>query len=261
MLSCSARSSRVEKSAERVWLMSRTSSADGPARPAGQRAADQRVRGVRADVDAARPQPRDRVDVGTHEAAVHHAEVQVRPGRLAVGADVGDVLAGPHVLPDGDVVVVHVAVDGVVAVVVLDDHPQPEAVRRAGGHHHPVADRDDRRAHRAGQVDALVHHAPAHAEAGRLRPGARPDPGAQHGLVRVDGRQARAGLVGVAVWRRSAPGWIGRPVGRRRSAGWPARRRPAPRGRCPARRPPPCSARRRGRRRWSGAARPNRRTG
>src|SRR4051812_31170384 len=102
--------------------------------------------------------------------AVHAAdvdlEVQVRAGRLALAADLGDLLPGGDDVAGGHVEVLHVAVDLDVAVGVLDVDGVAVTRCRAGPQDHTVGGRVDRGAERGGQVDAPVHGAPALAEAG-----------------------------------------------------------------------------------------------
>src|SRR3954453_21863295 len=82
---------------------------------------------MRSDVDAARPQPRDGVDLLAVHAALVHLEVQVRPGRLPPLAEQGDGVAGLHVVADAHQDLLHVPVDGDVAVLVEDVDGQAEA--------------------------------------------------------------------------------------------------------------------------------------
>src|SRR5437764_1000377 len=83
------------------------------------------------DLAGAHPRPRVRRPA-VHRAARMHLEVQVRPGRLAAVAHLGDLLAGADPVAGLDEVAVHVAVDGHRAVVAEDVDRQPEAGRRPG---------------------------------------------------------------------------------------------------------------------------------
>src|SRR5215203_476845 len=139
---------------------------------------------MRLDADPALLQPRLRVHRPALDAAAVDLVVQVRPGRVALVADLGDLVARVHDLAGLDVVVAHVAVDVDVPVGVLDVHRVAEAGGAPGPEDHPVGRRVDRGAERGGQVEAVVHLAPAHAVAGgeaALR--------GEHGL----GRAGRAG--------------------------------------------------------------------
>ncbi|MCO5606206.1 hypothetical protein L7F22_060393 [Adiantum nelumboides] len=101
-------------------------------RPGGPGSGDRRsgVAGARrgGDVEAARGQPRQWVDLGA--VRLPHLEVQVRAGGLAAVADLGDLVAGLDLLALLHERPVDVAVDGAGAVGVLEHHPHPEA---AGG--------------------------------------------------------------------------------------------------------------------------------
>src|ERR671912_748581 len=119
--------------------------------------------------------------LGVGRAPVHAAAVdlvvQVGSGREALVADLGDLVAGVHDVARSHVVVAHVPVDVDVAVRVLDVHGVAEPGRAAGLEHHAVGGRVDRGAERGGQVEAVVHLAPALAVAGGEAAG-----GGQHGL-------------------------------------------------------------------------------
>ena len=99
--------------------------------------------------------PHDRID--PHVVDVH-LEVQVRPGRLALGADAGNQLSRLHVGggPDEQLIEAHVPVDRLDAAGMLQDDPVAEALRRP-----PVEDvafrrRVDRGAERCRQIDTGV---------------------------------------------------------------------------------------------------------
>src|SRR4051794_20120047 len=121
---------------------------------------------IASDLDAALAQPRDGVDLLAVDAASVHLEVQVRAGGLAALTEQRDLLAGLHVVADLHEDLLHVAVDGDVAVLVEDVDGQAEAAGRAGLEHDAVHGRVFRGEHRGGKVDAPVHGPPAHAEAG-----------------------------------------------------------------------------------------------
>jgi hypothetical protein len=137
--------------------------ADAPGRkqPAGgvERA------GRNSDRDALVPQPRERVDLLAVEATHVHLEVQVRAGRLTTVAQQRDGVAGTDDLPRPDQDRVHVAVDGHVAVLVLDVDGQSVAAGGTGLEDHTVHRGVLRRLHRGSEVDARMQRAPAAAEA------------------------------------------------------------------------------------------------
>src|SRR4051794_32659956 len=87
---------------------------------------------IGSDVDAALVQPRDGVDPLAVDAALVDLEVQVRAGGLAALAEQRDLVAGLHVVADVHQDLLHVAVDGDVAVLVEDVDGQAEAAGRAG---------------------------------------------------------------------------------------------------------------------------------
>src|SRR3954465_31665 len=120
---------------------------------------------IGSDVDAALVQPRDGIDPLAVDAAPVHLEVQVRAGRLAALAEQRDLLAGLHEVADLHEDLLHVAVDGDVAVLVKDVDRQAEAAGRAGLEHDAVHRGVLGRQHRGGKVDTPVHGSPAHAEA------------------------------------------------------------------------------------------------
>src|SRR3954449_6980998 len=124
------------------------------------------TRAIGSDVDAALVQPRDGVDLLAADAALVHLEVQVRSGGLAALTEQRDLLAGLHVVADLHEDLLHVAVDGDVAVLVEDVDRQAEAAGRASLEHDAVHGRVLRGEHRGGEVDAPVHGSPPHAEAG-----------------------------------------------------------------------------------------------
>jgi len=101
------------------------------------------------------------VDGGGVGAAGADLEVQVWSGGSAGGADVGDVLAGPHLVADRDVdaVVPHVRVGGgdfLAGDGVFDDDEVPVAGGWAGDGNHAVCDSEDWGAVRGGVVRAGV---------------------------------------------------------------------------------------------------------
>ena len=115
-------------------------------------------RSVARDLDA------ERVHVAP---ALLHAVVEVRPRREAGRAGVADDLLLRDALPGGDRDRREVAVDGLVAVPVLQDDGLPAAAVPARLLDLPVADRPDRRADRRAVVDALVR---AHVAEERVDP-------------------------------------------------------------------------------------------
>src|SRR5918993_3444931 len=123
-----------------------------------------------SDLDAAVPEPRQRVDFLAVETADMHLEVQVRAGGLAAVAEQGDGVAGADDLADLDQDRVHVAVDGDVAVLVLDVDREAVAARRPCLEHDAVHGRVLGGLHRGREVDAGVQGAPTGAElAGEAR--------------------------------------------------------------------------------------------
>src|SRR4051794_68922 len=86
---------------------------------------------IPSDRDSAVGQPRDRVDPLAVDAALVHLEVQVRAGGLTAHAQKGDLLPGLHVVPDADLDLLHVPVDGDVAVLVEDVDRLAESAGRA----------------------------------------------------------------------------------------------------------------------------------
>src|SRR3954469_3821648 len=121
---------------------------------------------IASDVDAALVQPWDGVDLLAADAALVDLEVQVRTGRLTPLAEQRDLLAGLHVVADLHEDLLHVAVDGDVAVLVEDVDGQAEAAGRAGLEDDAVHRGVLGGQHRGSEVDAPVHGAPPHAEAG-----------------------------------------------------------------------------------------------
>src|SRR5690349_14301110 len=121
---------------------------------------------IGSDVDAALVQPRDGVDLLAVDTALVHLEVQVRAGGLTALTEQCDLLAGLHVVADLHEDLLHVAVDGDVAVLVEDVDGQAEAAGRTCLEHDAVHGRVLRGEHGGGEVDAPVHGSPAHAEAG-----------------------------------------------------------------------------------------------
>ena len=91
--------------------------------------------------------------------------MEVGAGGEALAAHAGDELTGLHNLADGDVEGLHVAVNGDGAVLVADTDPVAEALRRAGVDHGASGNCADRGARGVGDVDAVVHRAPAHTKA------------------------------------------------------------------------------------------------
>src|SRR3954452_10908980 len=85
-----------------------------------------------SELDAALAQPGQRIDLLAVDATDVHLEVQVRAGGLAAVAELGDLLAGLHRLTLLDEDLLHVAVDGHVAVLVLDVDREAVAAGRAG---------------------------------------------------------------------------------------------------------------------------------
>src|SRR3712207_5389360 len=129
-------------------------------------------------------------------------------GGLALVADLGDLVAGRDDVAGRDVVVAHVAVDVDVAVRVLDVDGVAVARRAAGPDDDAVGGGHDRRAQRGGDVQAVVHGSPAHAEAGGDRAAGR-----QGGLGLAGG--ARGGQTvqpGPAPGLRDSAAGIGRPA-------------------------------------------------
>src|SRR5699024_2548151 len=96
-------------------------------------------------------------------------EVQVCAGGEPEVSHAGDRLPGHHTVTHGHVDGLHVAVDGHGAVVCQDPDPIAEALGGARVHHLAVGGRHDGRAVRVGDVDAVVHAAPARPEAGGER--------------------------------------------------------------------------------------------
>ena len=131
------------------------------------------------------------------EAAVdQNFVVDVRAGRLAGRADEADhlalphLLAGLHALGEGR----HVAVGGLVAVVVLDADVFAVAAFGAGLLDHAVAGGEDRRAVGGGPVDAGVHlHIAEDRMAAAAEAGAHD--GVVDGLADQELLRALAGLV------------------------------------------------------------------
>src|SRR5947209_17207405 len=91
-----------------------------------------------SDLDATLPQPRQRVDLRPVDPAQVHLEVQVWTGGLAAVAEQGDRVARLHRLTGLDEDLLHVAVDGDVAVRVLDVDGEPEAAGGTGTDDHAV---------------------------------------------------------------------------------------------------------------------------
>src|SRR3954447_20825469 len=120
---------------------------------------------IGSDVDAALVQTRDGIEPLAVDAALVHLEVQVRTGRLAALAEECDLLTGLHVVADLHEDLLHVAVDGDVAVLVKDVDGQAETAGRACLEHDAVHRGVLGREHRGGEVDAPVHGPPPHAEA------------------------------------------------------------------------------------------------
>src|SRR3954447_5677269 len=83
-------------------------------------------------LDAVVAQPGQRVDLLAVDAALVHLEVQVRAGGLTPVAQQRDRVARLHGLPFRDQDLLHVPVDGDVAVRVLDVDGQAEAAGGAG---------------------------------------------------------------------------------------------------------------------------------
>src|SRR5690606_6532342 len=112
-------------------------------------------------------------------AALPDLVVQVRAGRRAGRADIGDHLALAHLLPGLPTLGVarQVGVAGLPAAIVAEPDPVAVTAPAARLDRHPVAGGIDRRAGSGAEVDALVHAAiavdrvPAHAE-----PGGHPRP-------------------------------------------------------------------------------------
>ena len=84
----------------------------------------------------------------------------------ATAAHSGDLLACGHVLTDGYVKGFHVAVDGDSAIVMAEADPLPVAGGWAGVDDGSIHDCVDRGANVVGDVNAVVHCAPAGAEGG-----------------------------------------------------------------------------------------------
>src|SRR6266536_5027244 len=124
-------------------------------------------RGGSGDRDAAVGHPGHRVDRPAVLPADPHLEVQVRAGAVAERPDQADELARLDPLADPDQHLLLVAVEGHVAVRVLDDDRVAVAPLGAGVDDDPVAGRVERGAPRSGHVLAVVERAPAPAEAGR----------------------------------------------------------------------------------------------
>ena len=114
-------------------------------------------------------EPRARVDDGARGGP--HLHVQVRAGRVAAVAHLGDLLAGGHLFAHRDQRAVDVPVRGDRAVVVAHPDPQPETAGRAGGDHLTGQRGADGGADRGGDVDAVVAVAPPRAESGADPPG------------------------------------------------------------------------------------------
>src|SRR4051812_38869177 len=145
----------------------RTSSPGSRTEPAmvdGPAERDRELAFCGSEVDAARGEPRRRVQLLA--AGVPDLEVQVRAGGVAAVAHPGDLLAGLDRLALFHREAVHVAVHADRAVGVLDAYPESEAAGRAGLDHDTVGDRADRRADPVRDVHAVVSRAPPLAEAG-----------------------------------------------------------------------------------------------
>src|SRR3954452_14466486 len=102
---------------------------------------------IRSDVDAALVQPRDGVDPLAVDPALVHLEVQVRARGLTPLAEQRDRLTGLHVVAHAHLDLLHVAVDGDVAVLVEDVDGLTEAPGRADLEHDAVHRRVLRREH------------------------------------------------------------------------------------------------------------------
>src|SRR5882757_4936989 len=132
--------------------------------------------GEYSELNAARLQPGNGIDLLAVFAALVDLEMQMWSGGLALGADQCNQLAGSHPLARGHQDLLHVAVDGGIAIRMLDIDGLPESGRRAGAQDYSVTGGIDGCAVRGGQIHAPMEGAPALAEAGRDRSGARPDP-------------------------------------------------------------------------------------
>src|SRR3954465_1945150 len=135
------------------------------------------LRGPGLDLDAVLGEPVLRVHRTAVQLAAVDLVVEVRAGGVALAADLRDLVPGVHDVAGGHVVVPHVAVDVDIAVRVLDVDGVAEARCAPGPEHDAVGGGVDRSAQGGGEVEAVVHLAPAHAVAG-----GEPALGGQHGL-------------------------------------------------------------------------------
>src|SRR3712207_2273939 len=126
---------------------------------AGLTGAARRFASVDSDADALGVQPGQRVDLLA--VRVPDLEVQVRTGGETAVAHARDLLARQDLLALAHGVGVHVAVDGHGAVRVLDLDPEAKTACGTGLDHDTIRGGQDRGADGAGDVDAVVHLAPA----------------------------------------------------------------------------------------------------
>jgi len=146
----------------------------------------------------------DRVDGAVAGADL---EVQVRSGAAAFVAAVGDQLAGPDGLADGDRPAPDVTVDrdDVAGVPNLD--PLPEPAGRAGGKDGAVAGGVDRRTDGRTEIDAGVQPPPADAEPGGDG-GALDGPDPATGGSGAGGAGGRVGVGGYEVADPNDVTWV-----------------------------------------------------
>ena len=130
-------------------------------------------RAMPSEVDAMFVQPDDRVDLLS--GRVPHLEMQMRPGRVAPVAHLGDLLVRSNLLACYHERAVDVPVDGNRSIGVSDAYPEPESARRPGLHDHAVGGGDDRRPDGVGEVDTVMERSPPAAESRREDPLRRQD--------------------------------------------------------------------------------------
>ena len=124
-------------------------------------------------------------------------EVEVGAGGKAHRAHAGNLLAGVHMLANGNVKSLHVTINGHGAVVVHDADPLAKAGGWTGVDDRTIHDGKDWGAGRVGDVDALVEGAPAHGEWG-----------GECAFCRAGNGRCASGFVGSCTLFRSLDGFV-----------------------------------------------------
>jgi len=147
------------------------------------------------EVDASLSQPRLRIDC---LATVRvNFEVEVGAGGKAHRAHASNLLAGVHMLANGNVKSLHVTINGHGAVVVHDADPLAKAGGWTGVDDRTIHDGKDWGAGRVSDVDSLVEGAPAHGEWG-----------GECAFCRAGYGRCASGLVGSGALFRSLDGLV-----------------------------------------------------